>query len=291
MAYVAYVLNVFIASPGDTSEYRDAVEAALHRWNGMRSANAGVVLLPRRWEVDGVPLMGGDGQSQLNSQLVDKADIVIGIFHTRLGKETPRGKSGTAEEIERTHAAGKPVHVYRSTAPLPSHVDTEQIEELRAFLEEMQKDGLTGSFATAEDLQNQVHAAIELDLTTLGLGTPVTPPRAGSPHASLRAELKTERSTRFDSKGRPKNQSKHWLVLTNEGDATALQVRLEMSPLGDGHAPQLHGDATPDLRPGDDFTYPTLMYAGVAGAVRLTMTWEEEDGETYSAVQSVSLFG
>ncbi len=290
MAYVAHVLNVFIASPGDTSEYRDAVEAALHRWNGMRSANASVVLLPRRWEVDGVPLMGGDGQSQLNSQLVDKADIVIGIFHTRLGKETPRGKSGTAEEIERTHAAGKPVHVYRSTAPLPMDVDTKQIEELRAFLEEMQKDGLTGSFATAEDLQNQVHAAIELDVTTLGLGAPVAP-RAGTPHASLRAEWKIERSTRSDSKGRLKNHSRHSLVLTNEGDATALQVRLEMSPLSDGHAPQLHGDVTPDLRPGDDFTYPALMYAGVAGAMTLTMTWEEEDGETYSAVQSVSLFG
>lgn len=169
MAFVAHVLNVFIASPGDTSEFRDAVEAALHRWNGMRSANAGVVLLPRRWEVDGVPLMGGDGQSQLNSQLVDKADIVIGIFHTRLGKETPRGRSGTAEEIERTHAAGKPVHIYRSTAPMPSDVDTKQIEDLRAFLSEMQRDGLTGSFATSEDLQNQVHAAIELDVATLGL--------------------------------------------------------------------------------------------------------------------------
>jgi hypothetical protein len=169
MAFVAHVLNVFIASPGDTSDFRDAVEAALHRWNGMRSANAGVVLLPRRWEVDGVPLMGGDGQSQLNSQLVDKADIVIGIFHTRLGKETPRGRSGTAEEIERTHAAGKPVHIYRSTAPMPSDVDTKQIEDLRAFLSEMQRDGLTGSFATSEDLQNQVHAAIELDVATLGL--------------------------------------------------------------------------------------------------------------------------
>lgn len=290
MAYVAHVLNVFIASPGDTSEYRDAVEAALHRWNGMRSANAGVVLLPRRWELDGVPLMGGDGQSQLNSQLVDKADIVIGIFHTRLGKETPRGKSGTAEEIERTHAAGRPVHVYRSTAAMPSDVDTRQIEELRAFLKEMQKDGLTGSFTTAEDLQNQVHAAIELDLTTLALGTAIAP-RAGSPHASLRAEWKVERSTRFDSKGRPKNHSRHWLVLANEGDAPALGVRLEMSPLGDGHAPQLHGEATPDLRSGDSFTYPALTYAGVADAVSLTMTWEEEDGESYHAKQDVSLFG
>lgn len=290
MAFPAHVLSVFIASPGDTSDYRDAVETALHRWNGMRSASAGIVLLPRRWEVDGVPLMGGDGQSQLNTQLVDNADIVIGIFHTRLGRATPRAKSGTAEEIERMHAAGKPVHVYRSTAPLPSDVDTQQVEDLRAFLVEMQKDGITGSFATAEDLQNQVHAAIEHDLTTLGLGTPVAP-RAADPHASMRAQWRNERSTRVDSKGRPKNHASHWLVIINEGDAPALQVRLEMTPLGDGEAPQLHESATPDLRPGDDFTYPALMHVGVASAVRLTMTWNEEDGESYSTVQSVSLVG
>lgn len=117
MVFAANVLNVFIASPGDTSASRDAVETALHRWNGMRAAAAGVILLPRRWEVDGVPLMGGDGQSQLNTQLVDKADIVIGIFHTRLGRATPRSRSGTADEIERTHAAGKPVHVIGRRLP------------------------------------------------------------------------------------------------------------------------------------------------------------------------------
>ena len=64
-----------------------------------------------------------------------------------------------------------------------------------------------------------------------------------------------------------------------------------MSPLGDGHAPQLTGSATPDLRPGDSFSYPAMMYPGVAEAVSLKMDWEEEDGETYSAMQSVSLFG
>ena len=277
MVFVANVLNVFIASPGDTSAYRDAVEAALHRWNGMRAAGAGVILLPRRWEVDGVPLMGGDGQSQLNTQLVDKADIVIGIFHTRLGSATPRGRSGTAEEIERTHAAGKPVHVYRSTAPMPADVDIAQVEELRAFLDQMQANGLTGSFATAEDLQNQVQPAIEHDLTTLAL-TPPTAPRASSPHASLRAV------------SRKRSNAEYQLTVTNTGEATALQVKLEMTPLTDGDAPDVLQDTSPDLRPHDEFAYMVLMHMGVASAVRVTMTWQEEDGETYSTQQDVNLY-
>lgn len=290
MTFAAHVLIVFIASPGDTSEYRKGVEVALHRWNGMRAATAGVVLLPRLWEVDSVPLLGGDGQAQLNQQLVDKADIVVGIFHTRLGRPTPRGRSGTAEELERTHAAGKPVHVYRSTAPLPVDVDTAQVDELRTFLKEMQKEGLTGSFATTEDLQNQVHAAIEMDVAALGRGAPTAPARAKA-HASLRGDWGIDRTTRFDSKGRPKNHSRNWLEIINEGDAAALQVHVAMTPLGDGHVPQLHGDTTPDLRPGDNFKYPALMYAGVASAVELTLTWIEEDGETYSTVQNVRLYG
>ena len=276
MVFVANVLNVFIASPGDTSAYRDAVETALHRWNGIRAAAAGVILLPRRWEVDGVPLMGADGQSQLNIQLVDKADLVIGIFHTRLGRATPRSRSGTAEEIERTHAAGKPVHVYRSTAPMPSDVDTTQVEEVRTFFDEMQANGLTGSFATAEDLQNQVQAAIEHDLATLDL-TPPTAPRTANRHASLRAV------------SRRRSDAEYRLVINNTGDATALQVKLEMTPLTDGVGPDLLQVTSPDLRPGDEFSYMILMHMGVASAVRITMTWQEEDGETYSTQQDVNL--
>lgn len=291
MTFPAHVLNVFLASPGDTSEYRDAVENALHRWNGMRAENAGVILLPRRWEVDGVPLMGGDGQSQLNTQLVDKADIVIGIFHTRLGKPTPRGKSGTAEEIERTHDAGKPVHVYRSTAALPSDVDTKQVEELRAFLTEMQKEGLTGSFATAEDLQNQVHAAIEHDLGMLGLGAPVTIAQA-QPHAKLRADYRFNRETEADSKGRLQTRTRRQrLEISNVGTATARGISVDLEAVGDGHPPMMHGDHKPDLIPDSHFSFPMITHMGTGGAVKVVMTWTEDDGETYSETQTVSLFG
>jgi hypothetical protein len=63
MAFDAHVLKVLIASPGDTAEERDAVERSLHGWNASRAEREQVILLPRRWESDAVPRLGGGGQS------------------------------------------------------------------------------------------------------------------------------------------------------------------------------------------------------------------------------------
>ena len=111
MAFDAHVLRILIASPGDTKEERDAVERGLHGWNAARAERERVILLPARWETDAVPRLGGSGQSVINDQLVDRADI-IALFDFRLGQATEQAVSGTAEEIQRANAAGKPVHVY-----------------------------------------------------------------------------------------------------------------------------------------------------------------------------------
>jgi hypothetical protein len=77
---------VLIASPGDTTPDRDQVEQAIASWNRDRAVASRVVLLPLRWEVDATSEFGGlDGQQVINKQLVEQADIVIGLFHGRLG--------------------------------------------------------------------------------------------------------------------------------------------------------------------------------------------------------------
>jgi hypothetical protein len=58
-----------------------------------------------------------------NDQLVDDADILIGLFKARIGTPTGISASGTIEEIDRLVAAGKPVMLYFSTGPIPhNHV-------------------------------------------------------------------------------------------------------------------------------------------------------------------------
>lgn len=153
MAFVAHVLRVMIASPSDVAEARDAVEAAIHEWNGANANGHQTVLLPWRWESDSVPMVGDHPQSLLNGQGVDTSDIVIALFWSRLGSPTPEAESGTVEEVERARTQGKPVHVYFSEAPLPGDVDTDQLGRLRAYKDDLQARSLLGTFATVDELR------------------------------------------------------------------------------------------------------------------------------------------
>lgn len=179
MPFPVRAVRVLVASPGDLPVERDHVEEVLHRWNERRSEESGIVLLPLRWETGSVAVIGeGDAQSVINAQLVDKADIVIALFHAKLGSPTDRAVSGTAEEIERSVEAGKRVHVYFSTRALPNPVDTAQYEALAKFRQRIQKLGLIGSFKNKVSLTKVVQDAIEYDLVRLS-------PVAGSGNGHL----------------------------------------------------------------------------------------------------------
>lgn len=173
MSFSAEVLTVLVASPGDVSGLRDVVEHEIHRWNSNdRARRAALVMLPIRWETDAVPLMGGDGQQVINGQLVDEADIVIAVFHTRLGTATPRSLSGTDEEIERARTRGIPVHVYVDNSPVPRNHDAGQLQALRAYEERLESGGLVGHFVSEQELVDQVRRALDRDAATR------TPPAA-----------------------------------------------------------------------------------------------------------------
>ena len=285
MSFPANVLKVLIASPGDTRDLRDQVEQALHEWNGDRGEAAGVLLLPRRWETNAVPMITGtDGQTVINSQLVADADIVIGIFHATLGRPTPRAASGTAEELTASHAAGKPVHVFFSTMPVPRDHDREQLAALDEFKKEMSQQGLYGSFDTPGSLKDQVKSAIEHDLGSLQLLTPGgATPRRG---ASLRAAYKYDRE--LDRQGRMKTVRQR-LEITNDGDVTAEDVTVELHPVGDGIAPTTWGNDHPFTLPphGGTFSFAVLTHSGTSNSATAMFHWTE-DGDPRESQISVS---
>ncbi|NKW46029.1 hypothetical protein GS979_06305 [Rhodococcus hoagii] len=117
---------VVIASPGDTSEERAAVRDQINDWNINNGRRASVAFLPWLYERSAVPSLGGRAQSVINSQAVDRSDIVVAFFDSRLGTSTGVDVSGTAEEIRRAHKLGKPVHVYFSNEPIPRDADLDQ---------------------------------------------------------------------------------------------------------------------------------------------------------------------
>lgn len=239
-----------------------------------------------------MPLVGGlDAQSVINAQLVDQADVLFGVFYARLGLETERGVSGTAEEIERAADAGKPVHVYFSTAPIPRDVDVKQLEALNQFKDDLATRGLLGEFASDDDLKAKVRSAIEHDLAKLTRLEPVgTRASAG---VLLLASYASEREAYRDSKGKIKHRTRRErLIVKNRESAidTARAVEVQIEAAGQGEAPRIWNDdgIKPDLPPGAEYAYPLMTHMGISSAWVVTMTWLDDQGDAKSVKQTVT---
>lgn len=89
MSFNAEVLRVLIASPSDVELERDEIEKAIFEWNCFFAEETEIVLIPGRWENDVTPSYSGtEAQAIINEQLVNKCDILIGVFWTKLGTPT-----------------------------------------------------------------------------------------------------------------------------------------------------------------------------------------------------------
>jgi hypothetical protein len=170
MAFGARVFTVFIASPGDVGAEREAVVEELESWNRQHRHSADKIRLEaRRWELDAVPEVGRDDvQAVINKQLIDDVDILVAIFHSRLGSATQRDVSGTVEELNRVVEAGKPVHVYFSQKHLPIGHDAGQLSLVLSFQRRFM--GYAATFDSTENLRERVRVAVTHDVDLLRQG-------------------------------------------------------------------------------------------------------------------------
>jgi hypothetical protein len=134
MSFKAETYRVLIASPSDMAEERQAATDAINEWNVQHAAAESVVLLPVKWETHATPKSGVRPQQAINDQLVGRADILIGMFWTKLGTSTGVAESGTVEEIDQFVAAGKPALLYFSHRLIdPDKIDLKQTQKLRSY--------------------------------------------------------------------------------------------------------------------------------------------------------------
>lgn len=274
MSFTATVLRVLVASPSDVPEARDAVENAIRSWNSSNAATRRIVLLPWRWETSSVPLLGDHPQSIINEQGVDGADIVVALFGSRLGSPTREAVSGTVEEIERAVKSGKPVHLYFSKALLPHDVDTSQLVGLRQFKQTISERGLLGEFDDARHLENQIWAAIELDLARMDM--PATASQETPVGVRFRVASNSERlQTGIDKSGKTKYETKRWYEVTNTGDLAAESVTFEGQATS-GLMRLLVDNQPITLEPGVLWKVPVFYSMGTAGT-KLTVHWVEDN--------------
>ncbi|UFQ17097.1 MULTISPECIES: hypothetical protein [Streptomyces] len=289
MAIQTLTLSVLIASPGDTASDRDVVEDAIRSWNSDHTMRRKIHLLPLRWELGAVPLVGqGDAQEVINAQFADEADIVIAVFNSRLGQATQRAVSGTAEEILRARDRGAAVHVFFSEAPIPRDHDPEQLAALNSFRKEVQEHGLTGNYASADDLKAKVRTCLEHDAYKVGNigGDEMDRSRPG---AVLRSSYTWENEPKQDSRGRIKmRRTRQRLLVENLGEVAAENVELEMSPVGEGTNPTALGELTaPRIPPKSSVNFPILLHSGVARQGTIVHRWTESD-TSFSEEQTIS---
>jgi hypothetical protein len=154
-----------IASPGDVAEERTIVTEEIHRWNDANASARQLVLLPVKWETHSTPQLGSHPQTIINRQLLDEADIVIGIFGTRIGTPTEEYVSGTVEEIKKHVAAGKTAKIYFSDVPVsPSMVNAAQYALVQKFRDECQSTGLYATFDSIQKFRTDFSHHLDLEL-------------------------------------------------------------------------------------------------------------------------------
>jgi hypothetical protein len=163
MSYDANVFNVMIASPGDVASERNIIREMIYEWNAVHSRTRKIVLLPVGWESHSSPEMGNRPQEIINNQILDKCDLLVGVFWTRIGTSTGKYVSGTVEEIEKHIDAGKPTMLYSSEQPARlDSVDTEQYEKLKAFKSSCKNRGLYETYDSHSEFKEKFYHHLQL---------------------------------------------------------------------------------------------------------------------------------
>ena len=157
MSYQATVVEILLAGPGDVGDERKMIAEEIDSWNQHHVHQMGIMMKAVAWETDTYPELGADAQTIINKQIAGRCAAVIAVFATRLGTPTPRAPSGTAEEIDRFGAEGKPVAVYFSEGMGDlSRLDSVQFQALRDYKDSLKNRGLYGGYESADHLRQQI---------------------------------------------------------------------------------------------------------------------------------------
>ncbi|QQN26293.1 DUF4062 domain-containing protein [Pseudomonas syringae group genomosp. 3] len=165
MSYKAEVFNVMIASPGDVKAERAQVREVIHEWNAVHSRSREIVLLPTGWETHSAPEMGSGPQAIINRRILEKCDLLVGIFWTRVGTATTEYASGTVEEIEKHVSSGRPAMLYFSSQPAAlDTVDHDQYQLLSNFKKACQQRSLYEGYDDLSDFRNKFTRQLQLTI-------------------------------------------------------------------------------------------------------------------------------
>ena len=157
MAEAIRKIQIFISSPGDVAEERDALELLIKdELQSTLGRQHNLYLEPLRWETLVTPGMTSDIQKKVFEEM-GPYDIFIGLFWKRFGTPTPTHGSGSEAEFRDAYARweednARPILMYFCERHfLPKSAELEQFGKVLAFREEIEKKGLYATYKDVDD--------------------------------------------------------------------------------------------------------------------------------------------
>lgn len=136
MAQIVTAYDLLISCPSDVTEHIPKIERSVSLCNNLYGRYNNIIVRMLHWSTNVSPDMRDLAQRVINKEIVDSADMVVGIFGNRFGTPTKEYGSGTEEEIERMIANDKKVFLYFLNVPvLPKDISFEQYNKVQEFKE------------------------------------------------------------------------------------------------------------------------------------------------------------
>ncbi len=169
-------IRVFIASPGDVHLERDEACRVIHNWNAAHSMSRSVLIEPVRVETHSHAVQGGHPQDLINSQLLDRCDLLVAILWSRLGTPTNSDLSGTVQEIrEFSESKGHDgVLIFFCDRPLPNTSDLAQVQAVRDFKDSIKSNGLYTHYTEVTEFGSLFRHQLDLAMNRILAGSEFT---------------------------------------------------------------------------------------------------------------------
>lgn len=165
----AVVIRVFVASPTDMKVERDAAVRVITEWNAAHSLDRGAIIEAVRMESHAQAALGNHPQEIINSELLGRCDLLLGMFYSKLGTPTDHEKSGTVQEINEFIEMKGPdkVLLFFSQRNYPNDINTTDLNRLRKFKDDMKSQGLYIGFEDSAGFESVFRHQLEMRMNKI----------------------------------------------------------------------------------------------------------------------------
>ncbi len=169
--------KIFIASPSDVLDERQAIEEVIDELNRTYGVQNGLVIELMKWETHSAPGISEiSPQAIINEDIGTDYDLFIGILWKKFGTPTTKAKSGTEEEFLNAYnkygGDSKSIQIlfyFKIASPASlSEINPDEFAKVLNFKESLKKKNLLISeFKEIKDFQTQLRIHIPIRINSL----------------------------------------------------------------------------------------------------------------------------